>query len=95
MKQAVSVLHSGLLHLLTDIRFVQLPRCEKWVQHACIETMDAMNCEAAMNFCSTELMVPFFNTGKCFRLDFATGLVVLFGPHNAFADKISNRNEPL
>ncbi|KAF7975337.1 hypothetical protein HWV62_9779 [Athelia sp. TMB] len=40
-----------------------LPRCEKWVQHACIETSDAMNCEAAMSFCSTELMVPFFNTG--------------------------------
>lgn len=25
--------------------------------------MDAMNCEAAMNFCDTELSVPFFNTG--------------------------------
>ncbi|KIM81856.1 hypothetical protein PILCRDRAFT_821215 [Piloderma croceum F 1598] len=41
-----------------------IPRCRKWAKSSCLDVFDSMNCEAAMSFCSTELIEPFFKTGK-------------------------------
>jgi carboxypeptidase C (cathepsin A) len=40
-----------------------LPRCQKWLTESCINQFDLMNCEAASNFCDTEISEPFFATG--------------------------------
>jgi len=41
-----------------------IPRCRKWMKESCVDVLDSMNCEAAVTFCQTELMTPFFNSGK-------------------------------
>jgi hypothetical protein len=46
------------------IVIIQLPRCKRWLEESCIKEFDEMNCEAAFNFCSTELEYPFFATGE-------------------------------
>jgi carboxypeptidase C (cathepsin A) len=40
-----------------------LPRCQKWTLESCINRYDAMSCGAAHDFCSKELLEPFFETG--------------------------------
>ncbi|EGN93789.1 hypothetical protein SERLA73DRAFT_171708 [Serpula lacrymans var. lacrymans S7.3] len=41
-----------------------IPRCQKWTKESCVDTFDAMNCQAARDFCDQELQEPFFDTGK-------------------------------
>lgn len=53
-----------VLDISTCIRMKKaLPRCEKWLKESCIDQFDSMNCEAASNFCETELASPFESTG--------------------------------
>ncbi|TFY53350.1 hypothetical protein EVG20_g10154 [Dentipellis fragilis] len=40
-----------------------LPRCEKALKAHCADSYDSMNCEAAWNFCSSEIISPFDATG--------------------------------
>ncbi|KAJ7259665.1 serine carboxypeptidase [Mycena rebaudengoi] len=40
-----------------------IPRCEKWLKESCIDVFDSINCQAAVNFCQTELTGPFWETG--------------------------------
>jgi hypothetical protein len=62
MKEAVSkVIHlKGFLD--PNLILFQLSRCQKWATSSCVDVFDGMNCEAAMSFCSAELVAPFFNT---------------------------------
>lgn len=39
----------------------QVPRCEAWLNRACVESHDAMECKAAHTFCSEQFMGPYFN----------------------------------
>ncbi|THH16795.1 hypothetical protein EW146_g3910 [Bondarzewia mesenterica] len=49
-----------VLDISTCVRMKEaLPRCEKWLKESCIDQFDSMNCEAASNFCNTELSAPF------------------------------------
>ncbi|KZV59826.1 serine carboxypeptidase [Peniophora sp. CONT] len=53
-----------VLPISTCVRMKKaLPRCHKWTKESCIDQFDAMNCEAASSFCSSEIMSPFFTTG--------------------------------
>ncbi|EGN93797.1 hypothetical protein SERLA73DRAFT_188905 [Serpula lacrymans var. lacrymans S7.3] len=40
-----------------------VPRCQKWTRESCIDQFDKMNCQAARDFCDTELEGPFDATG--------------------------------
>ena len=42
----------------------QVPRCRKWLKASCDDTLDNINCKAAMTFCEQSLSDPFFATGK-------------------------------
>ncbi|KAJ7596544.1 serine carboxypeptidase [Mycena floridula] len=45
-----------LLDIATCVRRKQLmPRCKKWMQEACFDQFEAINCQAAVGFCSGEL----------------------------------------
>ncbi|KAI0048898.1 serine carboxypeptidase [Auriscalpium vulgare] len=46
------------------VRMKRLPRCKPWTNEACVDQYDAMNCEAAMAFCQTELFLPYYNKGR-------------------------------
>ncbi|KAA1475366.1 serine carboxypeptidase [Dentipellis sp. KUC8613] len=53
-----------VLDISTCVRMKKaVPRCEKWMKEACIDQFDSMNCEAASNFCETELFDPFMASG--------------------------------
>ncbi|KAI0784828.1 serine carboxypeptidase [Abortiporus biennis] len=41
----------------------QLPRCEKRLQESCIDTFDTIDCDAAMNFCNSAVLDPFWSSG--------------------------------
>ncbi|KII86255.1 hypothetical protein PLICRDRAFT_43837 [Plicaturopsis crispa FD-325 SS-3] len=54
-----------VLDIATCVRMKQaLPRCQKWMKSSCIDTFDAINCQAAANFCGSEIGDPFFASGK-------------------------------
>ncbi|GLB36810.1 putative peptidase S10 family protein [Lyophyllum shimeji] len=54
-----------ILDIATCVRMQRvLPRCQQWVQQACVDTFDAINCNAAFQFCSSELTEPFIATGR-------------------------------
>ncbi|TCD59953.1 hypothetical protein EIP91_011017, partial [Steccherinum ochraceum] len=40
-----------------------LPRCQKWMKESCVDTFDAINCQAATTFCESALYLPYFATG--------------------------------
>ncbi|KAJ3571869.1 hypothetical protein NP233_g3480 [Leucocoprinus birnbaumii] len=40
-----------------------LPRCEQWVKKSCLDHFDSIDCNAASVFCSTELLMPFYELG--------------------------------
>ncbi|KIP06688.1 hypothetical protein PHLGIDRAFT_128116 [Phlebiopsis gigantea 11061_1 CR5-6] len=40
-----------------------LARCEKWLQAACYDTTDAINCQAAATFCSAAVEAPLWSAG--------------------------------
>lgn len=42
---------------------VQLPRCKTWLQEACYDTTDPINCKAAYDFCS-QLAYAYDATGQ-------------------------------
>ncbi|KAF8060764.1 serine carboxypeptidase [Lyophyllum atratum] len=53
-----------VLDIATCVRMQQVvPRCAKWLKESCIDVYDAINCNAAFQFCSSELSDPFENTG--------------------------------
>lgn len=53
------------MDIATCVRMKQaLPRCEKWMTKSCIKQFDAIDCNAAMNFCMQELRAPFLASGK-------------------------------
>ncbi|KAJ7113152.1 serine carboxypeptidase [Mycena epipterygia] len=41
----------------------RLPRCTKWVKESCQDVFDLINCQAAIEFCTLSIMVPYFDTG--------------------------------
>ncbi|EJD36685.1 peptidase S10, serine carboxypeptidase [Auricularia subglabra TFB-10046 SS5] len=41
-----------------------LPRCKAWIQQNCLDQYDALSCQAASAFCSSELSAPFALTGR-------------------------------
>ncbi|OAX41425.1 serine carboxypeptidase [Rhizopogon vinicolor AM-OR11-026] len=41
-----------------------LPRCQKWLKESCVDQFDAMNCQAAADFCDSEISGAFFSTNK-------------------------------
>ncbi|CAA7269007.1 unnamed protein product [Cyclocybe aegerita] len=41
-----------------------LPRCQKALRESCIDTFDAMNCQAAVNFCDSELSTGMWASGR-------------------------------
>ncbi|TCD70780.1 hypothetical protein EIP91_001811 [Steccherinum ochraceum] len=40
-----------------------MPRCQKWLKESCLDIFDTVSCSAAMTFCTTNLVAPFFVTG--------------------------------
>ena len=42
----------------------QLPRCQKWLKESCYDTIDSINYAAAYTFCSNNIELPFYATGK-------------------------------
>ncbi|GJE98978.1 peptidase S10, serine carboxypeptidase [Phanerochaete sordida] len=40
-----------------------LPRCKKWLQEACYDTTDAINCGTALSFCQSYIESPFWTAG--------------------------------
>ncbi|PPQ69455.1 hypothetical protein CVT26_002865 [Gymnopilus dilepis] len=54
-----------ILDIGTCVRMKQaVPRCEKWLKKACVDSFDAINCEAANTFCGNEIGEPFMSSGK-------------------------------
>jgi len=54
-----------ILDIGSCVRMKQtLPRCQKLLRTSCIDSYDAINCEAAAQFCGSELSGPFFALGK-------------------------------
>ncbi|TDL29185.1 peptidase S10 serine carboxypeptidase [Rickenella mellea] len=49
----------------TCVRMKQaLPRCENAMQRACVDTFDAMDCNAAVLFCESELSTGYWASGR-------------------------------
>ncbi|KAJ7596550.1 Alpha/Beta hydrolase protein [Mycena floridula] len=49
-----------IVNIASCVRMKQvMPRCKKWMQEACFEQFEAINCQAAVGFCSAELQGPF------------------------------------
>jgi len=49
----------------TCVRMKQaLPRCQEAMRRNCIDRFDAMNCQAAVGFCDTELSTGFWASGR-------------------------------
>ncbi|KAJ7596523.1 serine carboxypeptidase [Mycena floridula] len=49
-----------IVDIATCVRMKQvMPRCKKWMQEACFDQFEAINCQAAVGFCSAELQGPF------------------------------------
>ncbi|XP_006457521.1 hypothetical protein AGABI2DRAFT_139843 [Agaricus bisporus var. bisporus H97] len=40
-----------------------LPRCEKRIKSACLDSLDAIDCAAAIQFCETHIVAPFESLG--------------------------------
>jgi len=54
-----------VLDISTCVRMKQaVTRCKKWMKAACVDHFDAMDCNAASDFCEAEIAVPFFLSGK-------------------------------
>lgn len=58
------ILNSCLRYL---IYLSQLPRCKRSIQESCIDSLDLMNCNAAFQFCGSELSAPYRLLGVLFR----------------------------
>jgi len=43
---------------------IALPRCEKAMKKSCVDSFDAMDCNAAVNFCDTELSTGYWASGR-------------------------------
>ncbi|KAI9001448.1 peptidase S10 serine carboxypeptidase [Trametes punicea] len=43
---------------------IALPRCEKAMQESCVDRFDAMGCQAAVNFCESELTTAYHASGR-------------------------------
>ncbi|KAH6905954.1 serine carboxypeptidase [Coprinopsis sp. MPI-PUGE-AT-0042] len=54
-----------ILGIKTCVRMKQAQlRCSEWLEQACIDSFDALACQAAASFCENELQVPVLASGR-------------------------------
>ncbi|TDL20451.1 alpha/beta-hydrolase [Rickenella mellea] len=62
--QCTGAVVAPLQPIFTCVRMQKaVPRCEKWTKAACVDHFDHMDCEAAMSFCTEELLIPYIEKG--------------------------------